>query len=278
MKAPWLLFGSVAILLAVRQNREVIQHSMEASVSWIRNVIARVSQHEGHYDSLNLNSDGAGLSMGILQWSQRTGSLGVLLKGLHAANPQRLLQLVGSSADQVLRVTQQGSLAPVNGSVLWQGPWPDIFRALGREPEFQRVQDHLAEHGQHMAAAKLCAQLLNVKTERSMALFYDRCVQQGQNGVPLLAKRIAARLAGKTLPANKVLELFAHECAAQFLATQPPASQWFSEKRGMKWVKTGPSEWHVMRGSFDYFADIKRRCDAILRDPKLSDSPIEVLA
>mgnify|MGYP004146710213 FL=1 len=34
-------------------------------------VIARVSKHEGTFDSLNLNRDGAGLSVGILPWSQR---------------------------------------------------------------------------------------------------------------------------------------------------------------------------------------------------------------
>ena len=36
-------------------------------------VIARVSRHEGTFDSMNLNGSGAGMEFGILQWSQRPG-------------------------------------------------------------------------------------------------------------------------------------------------------------------------------------------------------------
>ena len=47
------------------------------------------SASEGKADSLNRNLDGAGLSYGILQWNQRSGSLGVLLAAMQGADPPR---------------------------------------------------------------------------------------------------------------------------------------------------------------------------------------------
>ena len=49
-------------------------------MSWIANVIRRTAAREGSYASLNPNSDGAGLSFGILQWTQASGNLGNTLK------------------------------------------------------------------------------------------------------------------------------------------------------------------------------------------------------
>ena len=55
-----------------------------------RNVLLYVMGHESGsgdsaYLALNRNTDGAGLSVGIIQWAQRPGGLGVLLASLHRA-------------------------------------------------------------------------------------------------------------------------------------------------------------------------------------------------
>jgi hypothetical protein len=44
-------------------------------MSWIANVIGRTAAREGSYASLNPNSDGAGLSFGILQGTQASGNV-----------------------------------------------------------------------------------------------------------------------------------------------------------------------------------------------------------
>jgi len=130
-----------------------MEEAVEEGADWIKRIVDRTSKHEGTYDSLNLNSDNAGLSFGRLQWSQRTKALGNLLGEMHLADPTRFEAIFGSSWRRLLEVTKVGSLEPIDGAVLWTEPWVSRFKAAGREPIFRQVQDRLASGCQYMAAA-----------------------------------------------------------------------------------------------------------------------------
>jgi hypothetical protein len=276
--AALLVLGGTLLLLSSSRREEssssLLEEVWEESMSWLQRVIRRIQQHEGHYDSLNRNLDGAGLSFGIMQWSQRTGQLGVLLSEFYAADAQAFQRIFGSHYATLLEVTKQGQLAPVHGHVLWQSPWIERFIAAGQYKRFQEVQDTLAKNGVHMTAARRCAHVLGVKTERAMALYFDRCIQQGQNGVPVIAQQVASRLSGQTHPTKTILLAFAQACADRFRTVSDPHSEWYSQQRNLKWRQVG-AEWHVFAGTIDLFADVTRRCRSILEDQELSDAPLE---
>lgn len=271
MTQTWLLVGlgaaGAALLLSSPEARTMITDTTD----WVRRVIQRVSAHEGRYDSLNLNTDGAGLSMGIIQWSQKSGQLGKLLQAFHTHDRAKFAAVFGPQAAMLLSHTQSGSLAPVGGALLWQSPWKERFLQAGRYTPWQVVQDELAAAGEHMVAAQQCAAVLGIRTERAMVLFYDRAVQQGQSGAVRIARELAEKLQGTTLPGASILAAFAEACASRFRRTERPSDPGYG--KNLMWKPVG-NEWHVFAGQIDLFADITRRTTNILTDKKLSDAPL----
>ena len=149
--SPWPIFGMIGatllvVVAATPSGRSATTRLVRTTLDWTQRVIARVSRHEGTYDSLNLNTDGAGLSFGIVQWAQKPGGLGALLHEMWAADPERFATTFGPSSRTLLDSTASGRLDPVGGTVLWQEPWVSRFRAAGNDPVFRAVQDRLANH------------------------------------------------------------------------------------------------------------------------------------
>ena len=93
---------------------------------------------------MNLDSDGEGLSFGILQWAQNRGSLYRLLKALADANREKFDHLLAANdpgtAQELLNKTENGGKA----LPLWDGDWPRRFFYTGRDLDFQKVQRTLA--------------------------------------------------------------------------------------------------------------------------------------
>jgi hypothetical protein len=246
---------------------------------WSRNVIAWVSRREGKPDSLNRNLDGNGLSYGILQWTQKSGNLGVVLGAMFQADPAGFASLFGASWRKVLDVTARGSLEPVDGAVLWDEPWASRFVAAGRHPPFVEVQWSLAQAGDHWRGAESVAARLGVRTERSMTLFFDRSVQQGPAGAARTAEKLVAAYArdGRTsVPYLQLLVDYSAFSAAPFRRTTQPTSPYYSARAThITWQPVG-QEWHAVTGPFDLYEGILRRTNDILRDRTLGDSPLPV--
>ncbi len=244
---------------------------------WSRNVIAWVSRREGKPDSLNHNLDGNGLSFGILQWTQKSGNLGVLLAAMHEADPAGFASLFGPSWRKVLDVTARASLEPVDDANLWDEPWASRFAAAGRHPPFIEVQWSLAQVGDHWRGAEAVAARLRVRTERSMTLFFDRSVHQGPAGFSRTAERLLAAYAreGRTSVAyTQILVDFAHFSAAPFRRTMQPSSPYYSSRAmHITWQPVG-QEWHAVTGPFDLYEGVVRRTGDILRDRGLGDTPL----
>lgn len=243
---------------------------------WIDRVVDRVARHEGRYDSVNRNTDGAGLSFGILQWAQRTGDLGNLLAAMYGADSSAFRKVFGSAAFDLLDTTRRGSLGPVDGAVLWKAPWVERFVRAGRYRPFQRVQRVLATRGEHFAAAKVAAERLGTATERSLALFFDTAVQQGAAAAKKTADRVLDSYQGRrTAPYLDVLKTYAQAAAdrARAVGAEPAPPK----GAGLSWRPAeGGAAWHLFAKEIDLYEGIRRRRFSILDDDDLDDEELDL--
>ncbi|MCK6529702.1 hypothetical protein L6R50_19825 [Myxococcota bacterium] len=248
--------------------------ALVSRMTWVPRVIARVMRHEGGYDAVNPNRDGAGVSFGILQWNRRT--LARLLAEMYATDPDGFRRVFGPSWAALLQAANSGGMAKVDGAHLWQEPWLSRFRAAGRHPPFQRVQDRVAREGEHLRAAEKVARGLNVPTERALALFFDTAVQQGAGAADQVAAKVRAAYTATgravSVPYRDLLAAYAQGAADRARRTTPPESP--SSGR-LRWVAVG-REWHLHAGSIDLYRDILSRRTAILKDPQLGDTPVRL--
>jgi hypothetical protein len=265
--------GVIALVAALTGGRKTPKgHRMD----WIARVIARVTHHEGGYDSLNRNTDGAGLSFGILQWAQKPGSLGTLLNAMAQADPATFARIFGPSWKPLLATTTAGSLAPVAGEVLWKRPWTSRFKEAGKYEVFQAVQRKLAREGTHFQGAIKTAQIVGVATERSMALFFDTAVQQGPGAATKVAQQIRDYvLKGGTVsvPYQDILTAYAQQAADRCRSATAPTRQPSSSH--LRWKQVG-NEWHLFAKTIDLHQNIWKRRIAIVRDSALSDEPVSL--
>jgi hypothetical protein len=245
--------------------------------SWARNVVTWVSRSEGPPDALNRNLDGQGLSFGVLQWTQRSGNLGVLLGALFETDPTAFAATFGPSWARVLEAARRGSLEPVDGARLWDEPWATRFIAAGRHPPFVEAQWRLAASGEHWRGAESVAARFGVRTERAMALFFDRSVHQGPAGARRVAEQLIAAYAraGRTsVPYLQLLVDYGALAAAPFRRRTAPASAvWSASAPHLTWQPVG-GEWHAVTGPFDLYALVVKRTGDILRTAALADTPL----
>ena len=262
--------GVAALIAAVAGGSQPKGHRMD----WVARVIARVSRHEGGYESLNRNTDGAGLSFGILQWAQKPGSLGALLVAMQQADPEAFARIFGASWQKLLTTTKSGSLASVGGEVLWKRPWTTRFKEAGQYELFRAVQRRMAQQGIHFRGAIDAARILGIATERSMALFFDTAVQQGAGAATKVARQVLThrqRASQAGMSYADVLaayaQLSADRCRSTTTPTRSPSSS------HLRWVQVG-NEWHLFANKIDLHQNIWKRRIAIVRDRDLSDDPV----
>ena len=239
-------------------------------------IIHRVAVVEsgGSYAAQNRNSDGAGLAFGLLQWTQRSGSLGALVKTMSKADPTRFGQVFGADAGRLLTVTTNSEEATRMSLSLWAPPWTARFAAAGAAPSLQRAQLRHAQTGVEWKATLEIMVLFNLHTERAATLAFDRAVQQGPNGAKGIARRLHAALIAEGLVVVEpfaLLTTYAEWCAALFRRSSPPSPP------NAAWRQVGAT-WHKHAGGVDLYALIQRRTQSILTDPTLSDTPEEVTA
>lgn len=242
-------------------------------------VLQAVSAHEGPPDATNLNTDNNGLSFGMIQWSQRSGNLGKLLQKMRAADPTTFDTIFGPKSQVLINSILSGSLEPVDGAVLWESPWVSRFKAAGKYPPFIAVQEAMAKAGTHWQAAEQIAGILGVRTERAMALFFDRAVQQGEGGAPSIAREVKKKYGGGRPSYQDILKDFANTAAWRFRRlTAPEQTKVYDKKTGKlvrQWEQVGP-DWRAfaMPDHLDLFKNIQQRCQGILTDPSLGDTAV----
>lgn len=268
--APVGLWAAIIVALGVAVwKRKRIRQAFKmlgGSSDWVERIVARTSAHEGGYDSLNRNSDGAGLSFGIIQWAQRPGTLGKLLAKMYAADPLLFESIFGPNSQELLRKTRDRDMSPIEGSVIWQEPWISRFKDAGKHPKFQEVQRREALEGEYMRAAIAVARKLGVKTERAIALFFDTAVQQGPGAAQNIANSLPAGPGGKAL-----LRRYADGAASRFRSATGTGKL----SSHLRWEKV-EEEYHAFAGKIDLYKDIMRRRHGIVDDPLVKDSEVPV--
>ena len=296
-----LMLAAAASSPSARRTARKLEEKVEALITdWIPTLLRKTSEHEGNFWSVQQNLDGNGVSYGILQWTQKSGSLGRLLRAMAATDPVAFGRFFGASWAKLLDVTGRASLEAVDGVSLWAEPWVSRFATAGRWPAFQQVQARVAAESEYMAGAVEIARLLGVSTERAMVLYYNRTVHQGSSGALGPAKRLVAWYAEdpRRRPAvpNDVVAQYAWTCAARFRRTSAPTRRNYNDDGNIwwspmatEWTELGfgnyrvrrvsvAGVWHAVTGPpskpWSLYELITKRSSDILTDLTLRDAPV----
>lgn len=132
-----------------------------------------------------------GLSYGVVQFNQDSGTLGSLLALMDSRDHALFQATFGPASAELLQVTNAAGpsaatspdgrgprVRPVEGVDLWEDPWPSRFRKAAEEPTFVAAQN------QHAAALYIdpmaaFAGWLGLDTDRALAIVADRAAQSG---------------------------------------------------------------------------------------------------
>jgi len=156
-----------------------------------------------------------GLSYGFIQYTQDGGKLGVLLQRMFETAPILFREIFGEHYQELLdrtaatgksrKLSDIGSKGhrsprvwPVASHDLWEGSyWPDRFKAAGKEEVFQRCQVEIAVDDYLVPGLSIC-EAYDLRSERAIAIAFDRCVQYGPSGARKKLFDKAPRKSGET--------------------------------------------------------------------------------
>jgi hypothetical protein len=118
---------------------------------------------------------------------------------------------------------------------------------------------------------------LGVRTERAMALFFDRAVHQGPSTAIRLAEQLRefyVRSGVVSVGYRELLEAYAWLAASRFRRTTAPEWEQYSARAPhVVWKQVG-EEWHAFAGAWNLYETVSRRSASILYDRELLDSPV----
>ena len=277
-----VLAGAALVVLGVSTPRAGVVAPVAEGRRSVMDIAARVidyvarGESKGKFWAQNRNTDGQGLSYGLLQWTQRSGALGKLLARMNAADPAAFARTFGPDAALLLKTTTSPTEAVRMSLPLWSDPWTSRFTAAGQVRAFQLVQAEAAATGASWQAALAIAQIFGVWTERALVLFFDRANHHGGHGAKKLANGLKAELTSSgpvRVAYPELLARYARACAAPYRRSSAPEQ--VTTSSGKTWRKVG-AEWHLFAGKADLYAIIVRRTGEILADPGLADTALEV--
>jgi len=126
-----------------------------------------------------------GLGFGLLLFTQESGLLGEVLRLFQQRDPVAFADAFGPEASTLLTTltaaTAAQRLAPVAGSLLWQGDWPSRFRAAAATPPCIFAQNEVAVESVVRPAA-LTGFQIGLDTDRGLAMATDLVVASGVGG------------------------------------------------------------------------------------------------
>jgi len=148
----------------------------------------------GKFGAMNLNSDKAGMSFGLIQWAQKPGRLTEILKAFRSASANDFANIFGggdsSVSDGLIAHAEQanGGINPASGETtdaaydLIREPWVSRFRQAALFKPFQQVQVKTAldDFGRSLNLIEQYAPQLN--TERALGFTLDLANQFGDGG------------------------------------------------------------------------------------------------
>lgn len=166
----------------------------------LHKILSIVAQMEGvgKFGALNLNTDNAGLSYGIIQWAQRPGRLPELLRAFSASNRQLYIDIFGDG-DAALADSLLAHVSKANGGVnaktgvtlnaafnLIARPWTDRFEQATLQRPFQVAQVQTAAQVFRLSLNKIRSYAPEISSERGIAFMLDVANQFGDGGLKKL--------------------------------------------------------------------------------------------
>ncbi len=166
---------------------------LDLPYSGLAKILSVVAQMEGagKFSAMNLNTDKAGLSFGLIQWAQKPGRLTEILKAFRAASAADYANILGGGdagvSDGLVAHTAlpNGGTDPSTGNTtdaaydLVSEPWVSRFRQAALFKTFQQAQalTALADFGNSLKLIQQYAPQLN--TERAVGFTLDLANQFG---------------------------------------------------------------------------------------------------
>jgi hypothetical protein len=166
----------------------------------LHKILSIVAQMEGvgKFGALNLNTDAAGLSYGIIQWAQRPGRLPELLRAFSAADREHFIDVFGDGdarlADSLIAYTSRANggvdartgLALDPAFDLIHSPWTRRFEKSTLHLPFQLAQVQTAASAFRQSLRKIRSYARDLGTERGIAFMLDVANQFGDGGLKKL--------------------------------------------------------------------------------------------
>jgi hypothetical protein len=156
-------------------------------------ILTSILEGQGGFGAMNLNSDKAGLSYGIIQWAQKPGRLHEILQAFSAADTDAFTTIFGGG-DAALASGLLTQTAKPNGGVdsfgettddkfdLTNDSWTARFQAAALSTNFQQVQVRTALIAFRASLNKLNSYAPEFTSERSVAFGLDLANQFGDGG------------------------------------------------------------------------------------------------
>lgn len=175
-----------------------------SSDTTIEKAILLTSDFEGSnsYSTIAGDFDGAGLSLGIIQFNIKSNSLQPLLQQMIQSYPEMTRNIFGENYEDLTemlanslsdQLTWAKSINNSNNSIV--EPWKSQFIALCQTSEFQKIQRSGIQDYINMAFS-ICDDY-QLTTERGLALAFDIAVQNGS--VKAAARKIInSKMTGTT--------------------------------------------------------------------------------
>jgi peptidoglycan hydrolase-like protein with peptidoglycan-binding domain len=146
----------------------------------------------GRFARLNLNTDRAGLSFGLIQWAQKAQRLNEILVALRDADTARFNRTFGGMDTAAGLVTHtakpHGGVDPGTGKTtdpdfdLTAEPWKSRFTTAAIDPFFQRVQVTVATNDLQSAYDALKDHVSGIRSQRGIGFLMDVANQHGPAG------------------------------------------------------------------------------------------------
>jgi peptidoglycan hydrolase-like protein with peptidoglycan-binding domain len=156
-------------------------------------ILTSILEGQGSFGALNLNSDKAGLSYGIIQWAQRPGRLHEILQAFRDADTDAFTAIFGGG-DVVLASGLLAHTAKPNGGVdssgettddqfdLTDDTWTARFQTATLSTAFQQVQVRTALRAFQESLNTLNSYAPEFTSERAVGFMLDLTNQFGDGG------------------------------------------------------------------------------------------------
>jgi len=141
------------------------------------------------YSACTVLADGAGISYGKHQCTDKAGSLDLVVKKYIAKGGQHAYEIAEFLPQ--LATNESTKVPPAGPHPHWLQSLMNLLRIAGADPKMREAQDEVFDEHYFAPAANMCNDM-GLKHALSWAVIYDTCIHSGPGMVANMRKRFAA--------------------------------------------------------------------------------------